>query len=452
MFGLMKVRTCSQPPEIKRHRRLHYCGTCKTMGRLYGQKSRVLLNHDTVFLAEVLSAVANTNSSLDEWQRAYQSYNCLALPDTDGEMPLPLQFAATATLILSEFKIADHITDSGRRRWRAAHRFFSKSFHSASSRLKQWNFPVDELRRCLLTQEAREARADAHAASPDATLKDLAEPTAIATAMFLQHGARLVDRAELAPTMYALGYEFGALIYLLDAFEDYEKDVRTANFNALRAAHGISDNRLPVEIRKQVIEYLWSIAAEIEASLNQLPMEASWKTLFISRLRSNLTHKLGARLPVIGHVCQIKTATKKSLHERWRDAVTLSRGLTEKRSMMHKRSRLAQLQSPFVFASVLPVALLFPQWATEANSYRECMSLGLNLMFIGSVAATLVAPLRFSTSAGPELAPEAEGEAKSGKGKKGTKSSGCGDSCCCCCEVECCESCECCGECCSCCD
>jgi hypothetical protein len=450
MFGLMKARTCSQPPEIKRHRRLHYCGTCKTMGRLYGQKSRVLLNHDTVFLAEVLSAVANTNSSLDEWHGSYQSYNCLALPDTDDEMPLPLQFAATATLILSEFKIADHITDSKRRRWRAAHRFFSKSFHAASSRLKQWDFPIDELRRCLLTQEAREARADTHAASPDATLKDLAEPTAIATAMFLQHGARLVGHAELEPAMYVLGYEFGALIYVLDAFEDYEKDARTANFNALRAAHRISDNRLPVEIRKQVIDYLWSTAAEIEASLNQLPMDASWTKLFASRLRSNLTHKLGARLPVLGHVCQTKAATKKSLRERWREAVTLSRGLSEKRLVMRKRSRVAQLQSPLVFASVLPVALLFPQWATEASSYRECMSLGLNLMFIGSVAATLVAPLRFATPAGPEVAPDAESEANSGKGKKSSKGSGIGA--CCCCDADCCDGCDCCCECCSCCD
>jgi len=450
MFGLMKARTCSQPPETTRYRRLHYCGTCKTMGRMYGQKSRVLLNHDTVFLAEVLSAVANPNSPPDEWQRAYQSYNCLALPDANQEMPLPLQFAATATLILSEFKIADHITDSGRRRWRAAHRFFSKSFYAASWRLKQWGFPFAELRRCLLTQEAREARADAHNASPDETLKDLAEPTATATAMFLQHGARLIGHAELEPAMYALGYGFGSLIYLIDAFEDYEKDARTANFNALGAAYGITDHRLPIEIRRQVIEHLWAIAAEVETSLNQLPMDARWAKLYASRLRSNLKHKLGARLPVLGHVCQTKATTKKSLRERWREAITLSQRLTKKRQAMHKQPRFAQLQSPFVFASVLPVALLFPQWATEATSYRECMSLGLNLMFLGSVAGALVAPLRFSTPAGPEVAPEVEAEAASGKGKKGSKRSGISS--CCCCDADCCDGCDCCCECTSCCD
>ena len=98
MFGLMKARTCALSPELKRHRRLHYCGTCKTIGGLYGQSSRALLNHDTVFLAELLSALSGADAQLDEWHRAYQSYNCLALPRQRSAMPLGLQYAAAATL------------------------------------------------------------------------------------------------------------------------------------------------------------------------------------------------------------------------------------------------------------------------------------------------------------------------------------------------------------------
>src|SRR5262249_665373 len=103
MFGLMKAKTCSLPDELKHHRRLHYCGTCKTMGSLYGQKSRALLNHDTVFLAEVLTAISCDTESLREWHRAYQSFNCLTLPKTAAAMPIALQLAASATVILTEF-------------------------------------------------------------------------------------------------------------------------------------------------------------------------------------------------------------------------------------------------------------------------------------------------------------------------------------------------------------
>src|SRR5689334_20743980 len=157
MFGLMKARTCSLSPELKRHRRLHYCGTCKTIGSLYGQASRALLNHDTVFLAELLSALSGADRQLDQWNQAYKSYNCLALPPDVATMPLVLQYAAAATLTLAEFKLADHLLDSRQRRWRYAQRVFSKSFRKSAAQLAEWNFPVADLRRTLLSQDTREA-------------------------------------------------------------------------------------------------------------------------------------------------------------------------------------------------------------------------------------------------------------------------------------------------------
>ena len=138
MFGLMRAKKCGMSAEEKNFRRLHYCGTCKTIGSLYGQKSRMLLNHDTVFLAEILTSLSDENVS--DWQKSYQSYNCLSLPK--NEMPLSLQFAATANVILAEFKITDHISDTRQRRFNLAHRIFSKEFIQAEKLLNEWNFLV----------------------------------------------------------------------------------------------------------------------------------------------------------------------------------------------------------------------------------------------------------------------------------------------------------------------
>ena len=52
-------------------------------------------------------------------------------------------------------------------------------------------------------------------------------------------GARAVgspEAPEVVDAMRRLGYDFGRLVYLLDAFEDYEKDWRQGEFNALRAS------------------------------------------------------------------------------------------------------------------------------------------------------------------------------------------------------------------------
>src|SRR5689334_12566402 len=263
MFGLMKARTCSLSPELKRHRRLHYCGTCKTMGSLYGQKTRALLNHDTVFLAEVLTAISADNESLRGWNRAYQSFNCLTLPKTVAAMPVALQLAATATVVLTEFKLADHISDSKSAVWKSARRFFSKSFRQAEAKLKEWQFPLADLQRILESQQAREAAASSTNIKTDELLRNLAEPTATATAMFFQHGARLVGREEFAKEIYEIGYAFGELAYLLDAFEDYEKDFRKGEFNALRVAYRLADTQLPAESRRDIMQRLRRLGVKI---------------------------------------------------------------------------------------------------------------------------------------------------------------------------------------------
>ncbi|HLM60716.1 MAG TPA: DUF5685 family protein, partial [Pyrinomonadaceae bacterium] len=78
MFGLMRAKKCGTTEAEKHLRRLNYCGTCKTIGALYGQKARLLLNHDTVFLAEILTALRDEN--IRNWSESYQSFNCLDLP------------------------------------------------------------------------------------------------------------------------------------------------------------------------------------------------------------------------------------------------------------------------------------------------------------------------------------------------------------------------------------
>ena len=396
MFGLMKARTCSLSPELKRHRRLHYCGTCKTIGGLYGHRSRALLNHDTVFLAELLSALSGEDQQLGEWSSPYQSYNCLALPRAATDMPLPLRYAAAATMTLADFKLADHVLDSDQRRWRIIRRVFSKGFERAAAQLAAWDFPVEALRRALRSQESREARALRMTDSVDAALAGLAEPTATATALFMAHGARLVNVTAAADVMQRVGRAFGALTYLLDALEDYDKDSRSGDFNAIRAAFRLGDERLPAAVRKQVADRVWLLAAEVEAALNELPIAASRAELFASCLRHNLSHKLGARLPVVAHTCQTKRATKEPFRERWRRAVAAGRALAEKRKAAHGSSLTSRVATPFVFVSVLPMALLFPQQAAQAGSYRECLGLGLNLMALGSLAAAIAGRVRFS--------------------------------------------------------
>jgi hypothetical protein len=160
---------------MKRADRLPYCGCCKTIGAVYGHRARLLLNHDMVFLGELLMPEP-------QWTPAHRSFNCMAMPK---EHPAALKYAATAAVVLAHFQIEDRIADSGRLRWKSIKRFFSPAYRKAAAELRASGFALDEMTAILGTQTERERRA--------ASLDDVAEPTARATEMVFGHGS-----AELA--------------------------------------------------------------------------------------------------------------------------------------------------------------------------------------------------------------------------------------------------------------
>ncbi len=315
MFGLMRPSRCQRSvPESRYRRRLHYCGTCKAIGKLYGHRYRFLLNHDTVFLAEMLSVWTGEDATLREWDGALQSHNCLRTPE---HTPFCLEYAATATLLLGDFKLLDHAADSSSRFWRWLHRRCSPEFRDASERLQRWGFPTAELRDILDSQQDRERRASRGEDAPGDRMKFLAEPTARATALFLRHGARLAGREEEAAA--EMGSAFGTLVYVLDAMADYEKDVRDGSFNAVRACLPESGESLSVRQRQWAIEYARGAASEMEAALAKIELPSDVQAEFLRRLHSAFNRKTGMALTVLNE----EACTHESYWRRFAKAVLM---------------------------------------------------------------------------------------------------------------------------------
>jgi hypothetical protein len=375
-------------------------------------KARLLLNHDTVFLAEILSCLGGQKT--EEWPASYNSFNCLNLPkDT---IPVSLEWAAAANVILTEFKIADHITDGEGYRYKLGERLFSQDFKKAAQFLVERDFPLKEVTQTLASQSSRESAA--------ISLDDLSFPTAQTTAIFFREGVRHIGRNDLADMAFDLGFSFGKLVYLIDAFEDHAADIRRGRFNAFQAVYGS---------KRGAASFLTQTANEITAAIHLLPISVNQKALFADRLSDNLRRHVRTELPIIHspHICV--SQPKQTLADRWHAAAQKARELARDYSW----------QMPLVFTFVFLFVLLAPAaQAREARSARECFDLGFNLMFIGSVFGSVIAMPRKLFN---EIPPEAgEVAAKAAKGGvKGSSSSGCCDGDCC----DCCDCCDACGSC-----
>jgi hypothetical protein len=364
------------------------------MGRLYGQRSRLLLNHDAVFLAELL-ALLSAESSPWNADKAYLSYNCLSLPGSEEGMPRALQLAAAANILLTEFKVADRIKDGGLVRWRLVQRFFSGGFRRATAMLRRLGFPVDELRRLQDRQDEREANPISPRRNPAAALRRLASPTAAATAMFFAHGARAVGRPEspeapeVAPAMRRLGYDFGRLVYLLDAFEDYEKDWRQGEFNALRAAFGWTTESLTPEQRRQAVDGLLELRRRIVNRISTLPIPESYARLFSDRLDYNLSRKTVRSLTVLNFEAQSCRTRGPTLSARWKNAVSFAKGMMSQEERVCSKG--AWLKAYLAFVSALAVVFLVPSAASRLKTWQDCWGLGFNLMFLSALPGAVLA-------------------------------------------------------------
>lgn len=430
MFGLMRAKKCGMSAAEKHFRRLNYCGTCKTIGSLYGQKSRLLLNYDTVFLAEILTALSGEN--VEHWQNSYQSYNCLNLPK--NEIPSSLRFAATTNIILTKFKLADHISDEKQLRYPFANKAFSREFKLAEKLLKNWDFPLDEVEKILRKQENIESNSK--------SLDDFAKPTAETTAIFFREGVRIIEKDDLQNLAYKFGFAFGKLIYLLDAFEDYEKDFRNGKFNAFRAALGLNTSKFSNKTKRKIKIIINALEMEIIGYIYQLPISESQKVIFSSRLTENLQKKIKTNLPVLKakKVCVAKP--KITFTERWKNAFQTAKIFAGNYSW----------QVPFVFLFILTFALIAPAQSREAKSARECLDLSFNLMFLGGILSSVFALKKPLLSQDPgRIYPDVQ-KNKPPQNQLQDDGSWCDYfDLCDCCDCDCCCECDCCCDGCDCC-
>ena len=512
MYGLMKAHICSRHQEAAHPYRLHYCGTCKTIGSLYGQKARFLLNYDTVFLAELLTTLAANAQENPAWSAAYQSYNCFALPQSAAEMPLPLQVAAAATLLMTEFKVADQITDGGSAAWKLGRKLLTPEFERAAAQMTAWNFPLEELWRWGAVQNAREtaARHQAVAKTPVNTnteaasmevLADVTEPTARVTGLVFQHSGAVVGCSlPIQERLYALGFAFGSLVYVLDALEDYTKDSRQDAFNALQAAFALPAGPLPDRFHSLTLAHLQELGRCVESALEALPLPPQQATQFVSRLRVNLRDRLGvdmgqavrieddretgreplrsgtlSREQAASGVCAVPSP-RPSLRAQGQAALVQARALTARYRQQSATPWSARLAAPGVFGAVLTISFLFPEPAKTAMSYQECRDIACNLIFVGAalrrwneaiarwIPARPAFALAGGTGAGILLSSETTSSSSESLTRSGSEATAltvkkkrrnpcCGsccenvDCCCCACEgIECCSDC---GDCCS---
>lgn len=216
MFGYVRPLSAELKVRELEDYKAVYCGLCRAMGKRHGFLARFTLNYDFTFLAMLLA---------DGAEPCFKRCRCPVHPFQKRKMCLALsslELAADESMILSYQKLRDDVTDHGFFRGlpaRLAAFALKGAYKKAAKARPDFDRKVTECLQELHGLEGEHCSSMDRVADTFARLLQAAAPPS---------GDNVRDRA-----LEQLLYHVGRWIYLVDAWDDLDEDVRTGSYNPL---------------------------------------------------------------------------------------------------------------------------------------------------------------------------------------------------------------------------
>lgn len=245
MFGYITI--CEPELKVKdlQKYRAYYCGLCRTLKERYGSLGQMTLTYDMTFIVILLN-------SLYECPAAASSHRCKTHPLKKQNMLRNeiTEYAADMNVILTYYHLKDDWQDE--RKWRSLfglHALGRKAEKAAGQYPRQHKVIRKQLKALEKLETAKSQNIDEAAGCFGRLMEEL-----------------LVYKGDVwEKDLRRMGFFLGKFIYIMDAYEDLEKDAAEGNYNPLR-----EESRRPdYETRCQDI--LCMMIAESSVAFEKLP-------------------------------------------------------------------------------------------------------------------------------------------------------------------------------------
>lgn len=205
-----------------------YCGLCRKLGKEYGIISRFILSYDSTFYAMLLLDLKGVCPGYEKKRcRCNPLKKCSYIKN--GEEALSK--ASALSVISVYFKLIDNISDS-----KGIKKLCYKLLKTIAGRwLKKAKIKYKYIYEAVKEMSDSQFMAENN---PDCHIDMAAEPTAKMLKTILSvEGNSESEKLVLGN----LGYHLGRWIYLMDAADDYDDDIKNNNFNPFASYNG--DNK-----------------------------------------------------------------------------------------------------------------------------------------------------------------------------------------------------------------
>lgn len=227
MFGYVIVNK----PELKIREfdeyRSYYCGLCHTLKKEYGFKAQMTLSYDLTMAVLLLTALYEP-----EVKRSRRSCKSHPIKKQAMSESVITNYVADMNLLMSYYHLVDD--------WKDEKKLYSKTYADLLSRnikkIKK-KYPL----KAKIIEEALRELSDYEAKNEDSIIK-VSQSFGKVLAELLTY-----KDDEWKSSLSNLGMALGQFIYIMDAYDDLEKDKKTNNYNVLKGYEKEEDFDIFVE-------------------------------------------------------------------------------------------------------------------------------------------------------------------------------------------------------------
>ena len=246
--------------------RSFYCGLCKSIGKGCGTTARFSLSYDLAFLSALIHNMAGQDVEITD-QR------CILHPIIKRPIAKPTEISkavAYLNVFMAYYKLTDDIADQNKGRVRRL--FFKKGYKRAALAMPKVETVIKREFERLISLEKQNCDSVDIAADPFGSM--------VADLSQILLGDKSTENS------YNLFYNIGKFIYLIDALDDYDKDIAKKNYNVFYNAFGANSKQFFIDGNKRALEFIFgSVFASIKQSLSGV------KFYFNSDLTDNILLK-----------------------------------------------------------------------------------------------------------------------------------------------------------------
>lgn len=218
MFGYLQIQKSELLVRESEAYKAVYCGLCRQMGKYYSVFTRFTLSYDCTFYAMLLMSLNRSCKGFKDGRCTCNPLKKCKFATDSGDA---YRKAAAFSMISVYYKIIDDIQDSGffkKLLCRIIKPFFSHQRKKAADKYPDMDKAVSDMMKMQYDAE--------HSEKPSVDMS--AHPTALMLAAVLSAEAH--DEIQKR-VLYEFGYHIGRWIYLVDAADDIEKDIKSNGFN-----------------------------------------------------------------------------------------------------------------------------------------------------------------------------------------------------------------------------